>query len=181
MLDLAEAFRKHGDKIVEQWVQYVLDTYNSSSFFLKEKDAFANPTGAVIRKSLHALFLLFAKNANAKEYKPNLESLMQLRAVQDFSPSQAIAPINGVKHITREILGKDSERKHLIADLYDFEFCVDVAVLNAFDIYMECRERLYEVRIQEIKSKRHILTDSKCPSRLVTKIATDSPEKERNN
>ena len=52
-------------------------------------------------------------------------------------------------------------------ELYDFEFAVDLAVLAAFDIYMQCREQLYQTRIQEIKSGTHILTDSKCPSALL--------------
>jgi hypothetical protein len=55
----------------------------------------------------------------------------------------------------------------LIPELYDFEFAVDLAVLAAFDLYMQCRERLYQVRIQEIKTGNYILTDSKCPTNLL--------------
>jgi hypothetical protein len=87
--------------------------------------------------------------------------------VQDFTPSQAISPFNAVKHITREIFAADNERKHLVDELYDFEFAVDLAMLAAFDIYMQFRERLYQVRINEIKSGSHILTDSRCPSKLL--------------
>jgi hypothetical protein len=76
--------------------------------------------------------------------------------------------LNAVKHITREIFAADKERKHLVAELYDFEFAVDLAMLAAFDIYMQYRERLHQVRINEIKSGSHILTDSKCPSKLVS-------------
>jgi hypothetical protein len=37
-----------------------------------------------------------------------------------------------------------------------------------FDMYLACRERLYQARINEMQSGRHILTDgSQCPSALL--------------
>lgn len=167
-MDLAEGFRNHQEKIVNKWVEYTLSTYNSSGFFIKESDTFANPVGGNIREALGQLFLLLTKGAESQECTPALEQVMSIRSVQEFTPSQAIAPLNAVKHIVREVFIADKERKELVADLYDFEFAVDLAVLAAFDIYMKFRERLYQVRIDEIRSGSHILTDSKCPSKLLS-------------
>ncbi|MGB3209106.1 MAG: RsbRD N-terminal domain-containing protein [Desulforhopalus sp.] len=166
-MDLAEGFRNHREKIVNKWVDYTLATYNSSGFFVKERDKFANPVGGTIREALGKLYLLLSKGAEADEYVAPLEQIISIRSVQDFSPSQAVSPLNAVKHITRDVFAADSERKHLVDELYDFEFAVDLAVLAAFDIYMQYRERLYKVRINEIRSGSHILTDSKCPSNLL--------------
>lgn len=166
-MDLAEGFRNHREKIVNKWVEYTLSTYGSSTFFVKERDKFANPVGGNVREALDTLFQKISKGSDTKEFVQSLETLMSIRSVQEFSPSQAIAPLNGVKHITREVFGADKERAHLVAELYDFEFSVDLAVLAAFDIYMQYRERLYNIRINEIKSGNHILTDSKCPSKLL--------------
>lgn len=167
-MDLDEAFRNHKEKIVARWVEYTLATYTSSGFFLKERDRFANPIGGNVREALGRLFTLLTRGSDVKEMAPALEQLVSIRAVQEFSPSQAVAPLNAVKHITREVLAADKERRHLVGELYDFEFAVDLAMLAAFDIYMQFRERLYKVRIDEIKSGSHILTDSKCPSQLLT-------------
>jgi hypothetical protein len=167
-MDLAEGFRNHREKIVNKWVEYTLSTYTSSGFFVKEHDKFANPVGGNIREALGTLFQLISKGADSKEFTPSLEQIMSIRSVQEFTPSQAIAPLNAVKHITREVFAADKERKHLVDELYDFEFAVDLALLAAFDIYMQYRERLYQVRINEIKSGSHILTDSKCPSNMLT-------------
>ncbi len=165
-MDLAEAFRNYREKIVQKWVDYTLSTYPSSQFFSKERDKFANPVGVNIREALDKLFLLLSKDADPQEFKAPIEQIMQLRAVQNFSPSQAVAPLNAVKHITREILAADKERAVFIKDLYDFEFAVDLAVLAAFDIYMESRERLYQTRLDELKSGRHILAESKCAGKV---------------
>ena len=166
-MDLAEAFRNHHKKIVEQWIDYTLSTYKSSKFFHKEGDKFANPVGGVIKEALDALFLLLAKNAKPEEFVAPIQKIIRVRAIQDFAPSQAVSPIHAVKHITRDILSADKERSHLVNELYDFEFAVDMAVLAAFDLYMADRERLFNVRLQEIRSGRNIYTDSKCPSRLL--------------
>ncbi len=167
MIDLAEAFRNYKEKIVDRWVEYTLSTYQSSGFFIKERDIFANPVGGNVREALNKLLPLLIKGAETQEMIPSLEQILKIRSVQEFSPSQAIAPLNAVKHITREIFQADKERQHLVAELYDFEFATDLAVLAAFDIYMQCRERLYLTRILEIKSGTHILTDSKCPSAML--------------
>lgn len=166
-MDLAEGFRNHKEKIVNRWVEYMMSTYGASEMFLKNRDRFANPVGGTIREALGTLFEILSKDTPIEESSGPLEQILAIRAVQDFTPGTAIAPINAVKHIAREVFGADKERKHLVNELYDFEFRVDLAMLRGFDIYMQYRERVYKVRIDEIKSGSHILTDSKCPSRLL--------------
>jgi len=167
-MELGEALHNNRYKIVDQWVDYTLSSYESSSFFKKEKDAFANPIGGTIRSALKKLFPLLCQGGDAAVYKEPLSQMMHLRSVQDFSPSQAVAPLNAVKHITRDILASDKETKDLVNELYDFEFAVDLAMLAAFDLYMDCREKIYKVRIDEIKSGKFILTDSACPSKALS-------------
>ena len=167
LIDLAEGFRNHKEKIVDLWVDYTLSTYTSSKFFKSEQDRFANPVGSNIRDALTKLFDLLSKGEDSETYKEPLDQFISIRSAQQLTPSQALAPINAVKHITRDVFKKDKERSHIAEELYDFEFNVDLAVLAGFDIYMGYRERLYQVRINEIKSGNHLLTDSKCPSRLL--------------
>jgi len=172
-MDLAEVFRNHREKIIDQWVDYTLSTYPSSEFFKKETDKFSNPIGASIRDGLEKLFELLATGADPEEFKGPVEQIVRIRAVQNFSPAEAVAPLNAVKHITRNLLESDKEWPALVKDIYDFEFAVDLAVLAAFDIYMDYRETLYSIRLREIKSGSSILTDSKCPSKLSSENPQD--------
>lgn len=169
-MDLAEALRNYREKIVAQWVDYTLSTYGAAEFFSKQRDKFANPVGGNIREGLDKIFLQLAKSADGKaadaeQFREPLQQILLIRSVQEFTPSQAVAPLNAVKHITRELLAGDKERSIFIKDLYDFEFAVDLLMLSAFDIYMEARERLYKTRIAEIKSGNFILAESRCPSK----------------
>jgi len=169
-MKLEEALHNSRYTIVDKWVEYTLSTYQSSAFFLKEKDAFANPIGNTVRTALKALFPKLVKGEERASLIEPLSTIMHLRSVQDFSPSQAVAPLNAVKHITRDVLASDKQTKELINDLYDFDFAVDLAVLAAFDLYVECREKLYQIRIAEIKSGSSIITDSACPSKALMDI-----------
>ena len=178
-MELAEALHNNRYKIVDRWVEYTLSTYASSSFFKKEKDQFANPIGGTVRSSLKALFPLLSKGGDIEDFKAPLSKFMHLRAVQDFSPSQAIAPVNAVKHLTREVLESDKETAELVNNLYDFDFNVDLAMLAAFDLYMECKERVYQIRIREIKTGSNILTDSTCPSKVFDNIQDLKREKSK--
>ncbi len=166
-MELSGVLKDRREKIVGKWVDYALSTYKSSEFFLKENNRFANPVGGITRLSLERLFVLLVDNADAQELAVPLQQIMQLRSVQEFTASQAVAPVNAIKHIVRDILAEDKEHSLLINDLYDFEFAVDIAMLTAFDIYMQCREQLYKVRLQEIKSGSHILTEGRCPTALL--------------
>lgn len=161
---LDEAFRNYREKIVNKWVDYTLSTYGASGFFKKERDKFSNPVGGNTREALDRLYVLLTRNKDPNEFDAPLEQVMKIRSIQEFTASQAVAPLHAVKHITRDVLNRDKETENLTAELYDFEFAVDLMVLAAFDLYMQYRERLYQVRMAEIKSGNSILTDSKCPS-----------------
>jgi len=166
-VDLAEALRCHRDKIVERWVKYALSNYQSPDFFLRQGDPFANPIGGAVRQAFGQLLPLLAKKPERRQFSEILAHLVHIRAVQGLSPSQALAPVYAVKHIVREVLAADKERAALAADLYDFDFAVDVAMLAAVDLYMEARERLYATRLAEFKSGRHTLTDGGCPGKAL--------------
>ena len=179
-MELNEALHNNRYKIVDKWVEYTLSTYASSSFFKKEKDPFSNPIGGTIRTALKKLFPLLTKEPDSAKFQEPLSLLMHLRSVQEFTPSQAVAPLNAVKHITREVLEADKETKSLVNDLYDFDFAVDLAVLAAFDLYMDCREKIYQVRMNEIKSGSNILTDSACSSKALSNNIQDLKELKSN-
>ena len=175
-IDLAEAFRCHREKIVERWVKYALSGYQAPDFFLREGDPFANPIGGAIRQTFDQLLPLLAQKPERQKFGEILGHIVRIHAVQGLVPSQALAPLYAVKHIVREVLAADKERAALAADLYDFDFAVDIAALAAFDLYMEARERLYATRLAEFKSGRHTLTDGGCPSKALHPVREESWE-----
>ena len=168
-MNLNEALRQKRDKIIATWVDRTLDSYASSTFFKEGKDRFANPVGGNIREGLSSLYELLTGDGDAEAFAKPLDQVIRIRAVQEFTPGQAVAPILELKWVVRSVFATDKKCLPLIEQLQELDLNVDRAALKAFDIYVECREQVYKGRIRELKSGSHILTDSRCPSRMSAK------------
>ncbi len=167
MQSLNEALKRNEENILALWTERTLDSYESSSFFKKSQDRFANPVGMNIREGLATLFRLLTEGADAAQFAGPMDQIIRIRAVQQFTPSQAVAPLLDVKAVVRQIFSAEPASRELLTELAPFDAAVDRLVLQAFDLYMDCRERLYKARIRELKSGSYILTDSACASALI--------------
>lgn len=164
---LSEALQEKKNKILAVWVERTLDSYAASDFFKNSRDQIANPIGANIRAGLASILELLLKGAQTDEYTSALDQVVRIRAVQEFTPSQAVVPFLELKWVIRQVLGDDKKTSSLVYDLAEFDCEIDRVALAAFDIYAKCREQLYQVRIQELKSGSYILTDTPCTSSLL--------------
>ena len=172
-MNLSETLQEKKKQIQSIWIDRTLDSYTSPGFFKKSVDAIANPIGANIRDGISSLLDLILQDADIESYTKPLDQIVRIRAVQDFSPSQAVVPFLELKWIVRQVLNDSNKTKHLVHELAELDCKIDRLALAAFDKYMECREQLYKVRISELKSGRHILSDSPCPSSQVEKTQVD--------
>ena len=172
-MKLTETLQDKKKQIQTIWIDRTLDSYSSSGFFKKSLDTIANPIGANIRDGLTTILDLVLQDADPESYTQSLDQVVRIRAVQDFSPSQAIVPFLELKWVIRQVLNDSKKTMHLSLELANLDCKIDRLALAAFDKYMECREQLYQVRISELKSGRHILTDSPCPSSLDEKTQVD--------
>ncbi len=166
-MELSEALQQKQQEILTLWIDRTLDSYSSPAFFKTAKDPFANPVGSNIAQGLTSLFNLLMADAEQQAYLSPLDQVVRIRAVQDFSPSQAVAPFLELKWVIKQIFSADKATQPLLPQLDTLDCQIDRMALWAFDIYAECREQLYRNRVAELKSGRSILTDSACPSALL--------------
>ena len=82
-----------------------------------------------------------------------LDPIIRIRAVQNFTPSQAIAFILSLKKVLREYLAKDLQDHRMAAEFIEFESKIDQLCLIAFDIYMQCREKVYQISANETRNR----------------------------
>lgn len=151
---LADLVIKKKSVIVEKWVQLIFDTYSSetSRFLQVEKNQFSNPVGHIINVTANLLLDEMTGNVNPGTIKPLLIDFIKIRAVQDFSPSQATGFIFLLKNVIREEFIKETNDKIYFEELMEFESKIDQTALIAFDLYQECREKVYQIRLKEFKS-----------------------------
>lgn len=176
MTELIEALRRHKKEILSLWIERTLNSYTSPGFFKKAKDPFANPVGTNITAALESIFDLLLTGADQQAYIDPLDQIIRIRAVQSFTPAQAVAPLLELKWVIKQIFSANEQSAPLLADLDAFDCDVDRVALAGFNIYVDCREQLYRCRVKEIKSGNHVTTDGGCPSRLLDKKSPDLTE-----
>jgi hypothetical protein len=79
--------------------------------------------------------------------------MVKVRAIQDFRPSEAVAFAFGLKDIIREELGDAWGKKELHNELTAFNRRIDALALLVFDAYVKSREKVYELRVNEVKNR----------------------------
>lgn len=149
---LEDLLRESRDELVDRWVEAAWEVYppETVKFFGREKDRFSNPVGFTTRTSMEELFDALARNAPADEWQEPLDKLIQVRCVQEFGPAEGLAFIFRLKQVVRGKLGKSkAAAKHLEA----FDAAVDRLALAAFAAYAQFRERLYKIRVDEVKRR----------------------------
>ena len=142
--------------ILERWFQLILETYpaDTSRFLKQQKDRFINPVGYTISQEIEALYDELLQEMNSDKLAACLDNIIRIRAVQDFPPSQTIAFIFLLKKAIREELASEIAENRVLEELSKFESKIDKLVLLALDIYMKCREKVYEIRVNEAKAER---------------------------
>ena len=166
-MEIREALAQKKKDILALWIERTLDTYTSPGFFKKAVDPFANPVGSNISMGLTQLFEALIEGKGADAYIQPLDQVVRIRAVQEFTPGQAVAPLLELKWVIKQVFSANKSTQALLGGLDHLDCEIDRIALAAFDIYSECREQLYRNRVAELKSGRSILTDSACPSALL--------------
>lgn len=155
---LRDALSRKRSSIVEKWFDVILETYpeDTSKFLKKGKDPFANPVRHTILQGIEGVYdaLLKEEGESPETLNDFLDKVIRIRAVQDFSPSQALAFVFSLKGVIREVLGKEIREHHLQDPWLLLETRIDALALRAFDVYMGCREEIYELRVSEVKRMR---------------------------
>ena len=168
--------------IVQKWIDQVLDSYGAPDFFKKQKDRFANPIGSTVSDGLQNIFAILVEEKDLAEAAKPLEDIIKIRAVQEFAPSVAVSFVYILKNIVREELAKEKNREEVLGLLAVLDSRIDKIALMAFDIYMDCRERLHKIRVNEVLSGRSALADgTKCASAMLKRDQTESADNDQND
>lgn len=145
------ALEEKGSAILKQWIARTLQSYadQTSRFLLDEKDPFRNPVGHALKEGLPVLFEELAGGMDAARITPALDSIVRIRAVQDFTASQAVAFVFLLKKIVHEELAGEN--------LAALEERIDELALLAFDLFMKCREKIYEIKANEARRRVFVM------------------------
>lgn len=154
-MNLETILTQRGPTILSRWLELILETYptDAQRFLKRQKDPFANPVGTTIKAEAEKLYKELLQGMDPGHLSLFLDGIIRIRAVQDFTPSQAISFVFLLKNIIREEVGKEIRGQQLLDELMIFESRFDEVALLAFDVYMKRREKIYEIRANETKNQ----------------------------
>ena len=152
---LKKLLEQNKKAIVNQWFERVVKTYapDTAQFIKNQKDPFSNPLGNALSQGLAVLFDQLLAGPEAETVNKYLDPIIRIRAVQNYSPSQATAFILILKNIIRDILKDELKDSRIANELLQFDLQIDALSLAAFDIYVACKEKIYDLKINLEKNK----------------------------
>ena len=152
---LKDLLIKKKSSIINNWIQSIIETYPSktSGFLKSQKDRFSNPVGYTISNSAEKIFEEIINQNDIEKLKASLTDLIKIRAVQNFSPSEATGFIFSLKNVIRKELEQEVIEGKVLSELNELESFIDDTALTAFDVYMDAKEKLFKIRINEIKAQ----------------------------
>ncbi len=158
-MEYADRLSQISGELVREWTRQAMEVYPTESLtvFKRNKDRFANPLPHIISKNIELLFEELIQGVSLEKTVPILTEIVKLKAVQDFTPSQALGFIFGLKKIIRECLKKESDVDIQADGLWGVDQEIDKMASMAFDVYVNCREKLFEIRANEIRNQTHML------------------------
>jgi hypothetical protein len=160
-MDLAKFLSENLSSILQAWREAIYATYppQTAQLLRNKRDQFDNPVGFAIREGTEGLINELLKGGEAERFSPLLDRIVRVRAIQEFTPAQALSFVPALKQVVREQL--DANRVTLdeprMRELAELDREIDRMVLIAFNVYVQCREKLYQIRVDEFKARTYRL------------------------
>ncbi len=145
-----DALQSHVTLLADRWCALILGTYppDAARLMAGRSDPFANPVGSTVRRATRIVVeALVARQPDDAGMVEALHDIVRIRAVQDFTPSQAVGFVFLLKQAARQT--EDGVVPLSPSDLAELDRRVDDLALVAFDLYTADRERIAQIRVNE--------------------------------
>jgi hypothetical protein len=152
-MKLRELLLEKKSQIVKRWFDAIIENYpaDSSNFLKNQRDRFQNPVGNTISEGIQNIFEEFLQDPDSEKIFPILNDIIKIKAVQNFPPSKALSFLFLLKKVIRKEADSEIRKRQLADELTEFEAQIDKLILLSFDIYMKCREKIYEIKADEVR------------------------------
>lgn len=151
-LSLNQQLQEKRSSILAKWRTYALSIHENCQLINAgtKQGRFSNPAAYITDKNTGKIFDWLLNPENQGDLLAPLQEICRLRAVQELKPSRALQFIPALKQIIREEV--PALLKSQYADeLWNLDQRIDEMALLAFDIYADCKTRINEIKINEMK------------------------------
>lgn len=160
-MNFGKTLKSQKKNILKKWFEATINTYpaETAKILNKSKNKFDNPVGSATYESLETTIDLLCENLmqaqdidiNEELIEQALDSVIRIRAVQNFSASEAVGFVFELKDIVQNIVGKDIK----LSSDRNFDRKVDKIALAAFNRFLKCRESIFLLKATEAKKRTY--------------------------
>jgi hypothetical protein len=148
--------QRHREEILGAWRSLVLARLSAAPAAPSPSppDPFGNPVGSRVHATTAAVLDALAGRLPPEALAAAMEPLMRVQAIQGRPASEAVALVPLLRRASREVpegIGP--------AEAATLEERLDALLLIAFDLYMRCREDIFEIRVRETRRRVSALLD----------------------
>jgi hypothetical protein len=156
-------------KILDAWKATVFSVETQSNKWAKKMpvDPFTNPMVHTVYTELESLVdIILGSDADPTAA---LDGIIRIKAVQEESPTQALSFLFKLKEIIRKRARDMRVDEAMSRELVELDVRIDDLGLRGFDIYMQCREQLFQIKLDEFKRNNFVGFDEtmSCSSKTV--------------
>jgi hypothetical protein len=158
-MNFVRLLQEKREVILEKWLHCISDTYPSETANLlkKKNNPFICHMGSSIREDIESIYDRLLNDEDAQNASSSLDNIIRIRAVQEFAPSEAMSFMFLLKDAIKDEMKSEIRENGLSKELFSFESRIDKYALKGFDIYMQCREKIYELKANEVKARAYTL------------------------
>ncbi len=159
-MELVDWLSQKKQDIVRDWVRVTMEAYPTEAVtvFKRNKDRFTNPLPHVISKNIDLLFDELLQGIDPERTTPIITEIVRLKAVQQFTPAESLQFIFDLKEVLYKLKGEKIEGEVMpYHQIRTIEQEIDKLALLAINVYVGCKEKLYEIRANEIRNQTHML------------------------
>jgi len=151
---LKQKLSKKKGAICREWLRLIAETYEARDFLTRARDRFANPVGFTISRETEAIVDELCQGNDPERLSSALANIIRIRAVQDLRPSEALSFVFHLKKAARDALAGEPVDEQTFEELRALDHSVDDMALLALDIYSHFRDRIHQLKLNEIKAER---------------------------
>jgi len=157
-MELHRLLEKKKPVILEKWLAAIYDTYpaDTARFLEREMDMFSNPVG--YNSSANACHILEGLTRGEEEATMSsfLEEIIRIRAVQDFTPDQAVSFVSRLKTVIADQLEPEIRRYNLWSEWEGLQASIDNLKLMAYEIHAKMKQKIQHIRMKELENNERI-------------------------
>jgi len=150
-MNLEHLLLQNKKAILQGWLHRIFDSYNpgTGKLLLNGGDRFANPVGYAISTGAEQILDALIRGDEPGTLHGCLEKIIRIRAVQDFTPAQAVAFMTDLKTVIRTQVTGGATKHGLLEELNGLDTKIDCLCTTSTELYISMKSQIRELVVKE--------------------------------